>query len=40
MADDSLNVNKMNVNPVSKQRVMLDGYWIFNLIMQLAYPKG
>ena len=27
MADDSLDVNKMNVNPGGKQQVMHDGYW-------------
>lgn len=27
MADDSLDVNKMNVNPGGKQRVMRDGWW-------------
>ena len=27
MADDSLDVNKMNVNPGGKQRKMRDGFW-------------
>ena len=27
MADDSLDVNHMNVNPGGKQRVMRDGWW-------------
>ena len=27
MADDALDVSKMNVNPGGKQRVMRDGWW-------------
>ena len=27
MAEDSLDVNKMNVNPGGKQRVMRNGWW-------------
>ena len=27
MADDSLDVSKMNVNPGGKQRIMRDGWW-------------
>lgn len=43
MADDSLDVNKMNVNPGGKQRVMRDGFWDGN-VQKMNYaigiPKG
>ena len=43
MADDSLNVSKMNVNPGGKQRVMRDGYWnekVFKMNYAIGVPKG
>jgi len=43
MADDSLDVSKMNVNPGGKQRVMRDGYWnekVFKMNYAIGVPKG
>ena len=43
MAEDSLDVNKMNVNPGGKQRVMRDGFWNGKpqkMNYALGVPKG
>ena len=43
MADDSLDVNKMNVNPGGKQRKMRDGFWegkVRKLTFQLEFQRG
>ena len=43
MADDSLDVNKMNVNPGGKQRVMRDTVWqgqVQKMNFSLEVPKG
>ena len=43
MAEDSLDVNKMNVNPGGKQRVMRDGFWngkVQKMNFSLGVPKG
>ena len=43
MADDSLDVSKMNVNPGGKQRVMRDGYWngeVKKMNFAIGIPKG
>ena len=43
MADDSLDVNKMNVNPGGKQRVMRDGFWngkLQKMNYTIGVPKG
>ena len=43
MADDSLDVNKMNVNPGGKQRVMRDGFWdgkVQKMNYAIVIPKG
>lgn len=43
MAEDSLDVNKMNVNPGGKQRVMRDGFWngkVQKMNFSLGIPKG
>ena len=43
MAEDSLDVTKMNVNPGGKQRVMRDGYWngkVFKMNFAIGIPKG
>ena len=43
MADDSLDVSKMNVNPGGKQRVMRDGFWNGKpqkMNYALGIPKG
>ena len=43
MADDSLDVSKMNVNPGGKQRVMRDGWWggkVQKINDSRGVPKG
>ena len=43
MPDDALDVNKMNVNPGGKQRVMRDGWWggkPQSMNFSLGVPKG
>lgn len=43
MPDDALDVNKMNVNPGGKQRVMRDGWWAGKpqkMNYSLGVPKG
>ena len=43
MADDALDVNKMNVNPGGKQRIMRDTVWqgkAQSLTFSLGIPKG
>jgi len=40
MADDALDVNKMNVNPGGKQRIMCDTVWVQSLTFSLGIPKG
>lgn len=43
MADDALDVNKMNVNPGGKQRVMRDTVWqgqVQKMNFSLGVPKG
>ena len=43
MADDSLDVNQMNVKPGGKQRVMRDGLWDGNsqkMVTSSGVPKG
>ena len=43
MAEDSLDVNKMNVNPGGKQRMMRDGWWNGKpqkMSYALGVPKG
>ena len=43
MPDDALDVNKMNVNPGGKQRVMRDGWWggkSQKMTYNLGIPKG
>ena len=43
MAEDSLDVSKMNVNPGGKQRVMRNGYWngkVFKMNFAIGVPKG
>ena len=43
MAEDSLNVSKMNVKPGGKQRVMRDGWWNGKpqkMNYSLGVPKG
>ena len=43
MAEDSLDVSRMNVNPGGKQRVMHDGYWngkVFKMNFAIGIPKG
>lgn len=42
-ADDALDVNKMNVNPGGKQRVMRDTVWqgqVQKMNISLGVPKG
>ena len=43
MADDSLGVNKMNINPGGKQRVMRDGFQdgkVQKMNYAIGIPKG
>ena len=43
MAEDSLDVSKMNVNPGGKQWVMRNGYWngkVFKMNFAVGIPKG
>jgi len=43
MAEDSLDISKMNVNPGGKQRVMHDGCWnseVFKINFAIGLPKG
>ena len=43
MADDSFDVNKMNINPGGKQRVMRDGFWdgkVQKMNYAIVIPKG
>jgi len=43
MADDSLDVNKMNVNPGGKQRIMHDGFYdgkVQKMNYAIGIPKG
>jgi len=43
MAGDSLDVNRMNVNPGGKQRVMHDSIWngkVFKFNNAIGLPKG
>ena len=40
MADDALDVTKMNANPDSAQRVMRDTVWVQKMNFALGVPKG
>ena len=43
MAEDSLDVTKMSINPSGKQRVMRDGFWegkVQKMNYAIGIPKG